>query len=89
MSMKAPCHQDCRDYIPVDVFRGICRVKDWCLISDAGACELFFPVKKCKFCSSYRESEGELGTCGGTTPAYPGMIAKTCEDFEWEVPPDE
>ena len=89
MSTKAPCHQDCREYIPVDVFRGMCRVKQDDMIPDAEACELFFPVKKCRFCTSYAEPEGGPGTCGGKTPAYPDMIAKTCENFEWEVPPDE
>ena len=89
MKMTAPCHQDCREYIPIDVFRGMCRVKKDETISDAEACELFFPVKKCKYCTSYHESEGGPGTCRGKNPAYPDMIAKTCEDFEWEVAPDE
>lgn len=87
--MKAPCHQDCRHYIPIDVFHGLCRVKPDEPISDAEACERFFPVKKCKYCTSYQGSDGEMGTCGGKIPAYPDMIAKTCEDFLWEVPPDE
>ena len=89
MSIKAPRHQDCQEYIPIDVFRGMCRVKQGETIPDEEACELFFPVKKCRFCSSYRESDCELGTCRGKIPAYPDMIAKTCENFEWEVPSDE
>jgi 4-hydroxyphenylacetate decarboxylase small subunit len=89
MKNKAPCHQDCREYIPVDVFQGMCRVKKDVAIPDAEACELFCPVKKCRHCSSYHESEDETGTCRGKNPAYPDMIAKTCENFEWDVAPDE
>lgn len=87
--MKTPCHEDCAEYIPIDVFRGMCRAKKKEIISDGEACELFFPVRKCRYCKSYLESQGDLGTCRGKNPAYPEMIAKTCENFEWEVPPDE
>ncbi len=75
--------KDCRLYLPVDVFRGICKVNKASITPDDNACKKFEKMPKCRFCANYTAEKDYLGKCNGTTLAYPDMIAVKCADFKW------
>lgn len=74
---------DCKFYLPVDVFKGICKLKKNDILPDDSFCEKAERVAKCKFCNKYTAGKEFLGKCMLTTLAYPDMNASSCVDFEW------
>jgi len=74
---------DCKFYLPVDVFRGICKYSKQKTGPDQLFCDKGEKIQKCKFCSRYYSDKDYLGKCMETTLAYPDMIAAKCADFEW------
>jgi len=74
---------DCKFYLPVDVFQGICKIGKQKISPDDLFCEKAEKVPKCKFCSRYQSDKDYLGKCMDSTLAYPDMIAAKCADFEW------
>ena len=81
--MAKHTHHDCGNYIHIDVFKGLCRRHKETRMADEDCCADFQPVKKCKFCIHYTAREEFLGMCMDRTEVYPDLIAKTCNDFEW------
>jgi hypothetical protein len=89
--MKESC-SDCKYYLAVDVFKGICKVSKENIFPEHKSCKDFVQIAKCKFCKNYTnptlpspskgEGGGGVGTCMGKTEAYPEMIATTCEYFK-------
>jgi 4-hydroxyphenylacetate decarboxylase small subunit len=75
--------KDCRLYLPVDVFRGLCKLEKKEILPDDESCSRFDAVPKCKYCRNYKPDKDYLGTCMGTTIAYPDLIAAKCADFQW------
>jgi len=75
--------KDCKFYLPVDVFQGICKVSKEKIRPEDPFCEEAEKIPKCKFCSNYTPDKEHLGTCGKSTLAYPDMIASKCNDFAW------
>jgi len=80
--MNAAC-KDCKFYLPVDVFRGMCKMSKEKINPDDPFCAKAEQMKKCKFCSNYQSEKDFLGKCMGTNLAYPDMIAGKCADFQW------
>ena len=79
-------HKDCENFIPIDVFKGLCRLDKEMVSADEEGCEKFKPVKKCRFCKNYARKEEFLGICTRNRRAtYPDLLAKRCEYFEWIV----
>lgn len=81
-------HQDCRNFAPVDVAKGICHIKKATVLSDGEACDLFEKLPKCRHCELFILGEEEyIGTCGAS-PArpmvYPDLTSVTCEHFSWK-----
>ena len=74
--------QDCRFYIPIDVFKGMCMHDKKSINADDAACERFQKVEKCKYCLSYIPESDTIGRCGQHL-AYPEMNATTCLSFAW------
>lgn len=74
---------DCDNYVPVDVFKGLCHLNRRTVQTDELACKEYAPVKKCKFCKHYSPKEEFLGLCKGQELTYPDLVTKTCEMFEW------
>ena len=74
--------KDCRFYIPVDVFKGMCMQDKKLINADDASCASFQKIEKCKFCLNYIPESESLGNCGGQM-AYPDMNAKTCTSFAW------
>jgi 4-hydroxyphenylacetate decarboxylase small subunit len=82
---QAPKNQDCRNYAPLDVAKGICHVRKQVVLADDKACEFFVQLPKCKCCGKYIPGEEEyLGICNASPSrpmAYPDLVAVTCEWF--------
>ena len=76
-------HIDCKHFLPIDVFKGMCKRDKTDILADDSACEKFDQIEKCKGCSSFSSSENGLGKCKNKFDAYADMLAKTCEDFSW------
>lgn len=74
---------DCKYYLPVDVFKGICKLSKGDIRPDDNFCEKGERIPKCKFCAKYSSEKEFLGKCMSVTLAYPDMIAAKCADFEW------
>jgi len=78
--------KDCKYYLPVDAFKGICKISKETISPDKQASPNFQKNKKCKFCTNFSFSENNefLGKCMKEFDAYPDMIAVTCETFQWK-----
>jgi 4-hydroxyphenylacetate decarboxylase small subunit len=77
-------HKDCKNYLAVDVFKGICKVDKININADDESCEKFSQIEKCRYCLNYSSTDEFLGRCMQKADAYPDMIAKTCDIFEWK-----
>jgi hypothetical protein len=75
--------KDCKFYLPVDVFRGICKLSKEHVGPDGPLCDKMEKIAKCRFCANYSVEKDYLGKCMGITLAYPDMIASKCADFKW------
>ncbi|MEI7500166.1 MAG: 4-hydroxyphenylacetate decarboxylase small subunit [Bacteroidota bacterium] len=75
--------KDCRYYLPVDVFGGICKLNKKKFSPDDQPCDKMEKIAKCKFCAKYTPEKEFLGKCMESTLAYPDMIASKCADFKW------
>ena len=75
--------KDCKFYLPVDVFQGLCKLEKKMLTPDDPACDKYERQQKCKFCSKYFPEKEYLGKCQGNILVYPDMNAGQCGSFEW------
>jgi 4-hydroxyphenylacetate decarboxylase small subunit len=75
--------QDCRFFLPVDVFRGLCKLTKTELNPDDASCKKFECLPKCKFCSHYSIEKDFLGKCKKTVLTSPDLNASKCTDFKW------
>lgn len=75
--------KDCRYFLPVDVFYGLCKRSKNKITQDDPFCDQAEKIAKCKFCLNYSAERDFLGKCKGTTLAYPDIIAAQCADFGW------
>jgi 4-hydroxyphenylacetate decarboxylase small subunit len=80
--MENTC-KDCRFYLPVDVFKGICKQDKRSITPDDPECTVFDRLPKCKFCTAYIPEKDFLGKCKHASLAYPDMNASKCATFEW------
>jgi 4-hydroxyphenylacetate decarboxylase small subunit len=77
--------KDCKYYLPVDVFLGICKIDKQRIRPEDEPCEKVELLARCKFCKHYSAGNGNLGKCMGNTLAYPDMVAVKCADFGWQM----
>lgn len=78
-------HNDCRNFVTVDVSKGLCRRTGNLIMVDTATCEHFNELPKCKNCAAFAcgESEG-IGTCKAEKHqpwTYPELTAVTCEMY--------
>ncbi len=76
---------DCKYHLPVDVFKGICKLTKATVQPGSTSCNDFERIPKCRFCSKFTPDKEFLGKCNETVLAYPDMIAINCTTFEWHV----
>ena len=77
--------KDCKFYLPVDVFLGICKISKQRIRPQDEPCEKVELLARCKFCRHYTAGNGNLGKCMGNTLAFPDMVAVKCADFGWQM----
>ena len=72
---------DCKYYLAVDVFKGICKVSKDKIFPENNSCSDYVQIAKCKYCMNYENKKDNIGMCMSKTEAYPEMIAITCHEF--------
>lgn len=76
-------HNDCRNFVTVDVSKGICRRTGELIMLDTDCCGHFSPLPKCKNCAAFVCGEVEgIGTCKAEKQehwTYPELVAVTCD----------
>jgi 4-hydroxyphenylacetate decarboxylase small subunit len=75
-------HYDCKYYLNIDVFKGICKRDKIYINADDLACDSFRKAQKCKYCFNYSGISSDLGNCMSKYEAFPEMNAVTCNDFK-------
>ncbi len=76
-------HYDCKYYLTIDAFKGLCKRDKSNIIADDDSCEHFEKAQMCVNCSNFQLTTDDLGTCMQKYDAYPRMNAITCTDFQW------
>ena len=76
-------HNDCKYYLAVDAFKGICKLDKLNYLADDKACDDFEKAKKCMNCSNFTETSDNMGVCSQKYDAYDQMNAITCTEFQW------
>lgn len=76
-------HKDCKYYLPIDAFKGICKRDKNDIKADDTACENFEKAQKCIYCSNFKETNIDMGRCKNKYDAFPHMNASTCNEFHW------
>ncbi len=80
-------HNDCRNFAPLDVIKGICHLSKQVVPADEPNCDAFDKMPKCRHCLHYTSADKEFtGTCGAvpTKPmTYPDLCGLQCEHFQW------
>lgn len=84
MKKNSTTHIDCIYYLPIDVFKGLCKRDKSKILADESSCEQYDPAPKCKHCKNFSKEAQQIGKCMDKSIAYPDMIAKTCNDFKWK-----
>jgi len=77
-------HNDCRNFVTVDVSKGICRRTGELIMIDTDTCEWFVELPKCKNCAAFVLDSEEMGTCTAEQHrpwTYPELVAVTCEMY--------
>lgn len=76
-------HYDCKYYLAVDAFKGMCKRDKSNINADDASCDDFEKAKKCVNCSNFKATTEEMGSCMQKYDAFPQMNAHTCSDFHW------
>jgi len=75
-------HNDCRNFVTVDVSKGICRRTGDLILIDTNTCEHFTELPKCKNCAAFAAgNEENIGICQAEKTehwTYPELMAVTC-----------
>jgi hypothetical protein len=77
--------KNCRFYLPVDVFSGLCKVNKNTISPDDPPCEMAELTPRCRYCLHYSTDSEYLGKCMNKVLAYPDMVALRCRDFKWQL----
>ena len=85
--MEKLIYRDTRNYVPIDVTKGMDLITKEIVMADADAPEGYEMMPKCKFCKKFVETDTFMGTCDASMAepkfiAYPDMIACTCAMYE-------
>jgi 4-hydroxyphenylacetate decarboxylase small subunit len=71
MSELIKKHNDCENFAPVDVAKGICRLSNEKIFIDSAVCPKFEAVPKCGSCGLFKNADKDgIGTCVGLQKDY-------------------
>ena len=85
--MEKLLFRDSRNYVPIDVTKGIDHLTGEIVLADKEAPKGYEPMPKCKNCANFKADGEQMGICGGSMSdpkffAYPDMVALTCEMYK-------
>ena len=84
--MEKLVYRDTRNYVPIDVIKGIDHLTGQTVMGDKEAPQDYEVMTKCINCNNFK-ADGELmGICESSVSdpkffAYPDMVAVTCEMY--------
>lgn len=84
--MKYLLYRDTRNYVPIDVIKGIDHITGKIVMADTEAPESYEAMPKCINCQNFKAAVEQMGICEASVMdpkffAYPDMIAVTCEMY--------
>lgn len=86
MNMENRKHNDCSNFCPIDVAKGICRLTNETIFIDSEVCISYNEMPKCKNCGNFKNPTNDgLGTCGGfkkETWTSAELKASLCERYK-------
>ncbi|MFZ2961429.1 MAG: 4-hydroxyphenylacetate decarboxylase small subunit [Candidatus Ozemobacteraceae bacterium] len=78
-------HSVCQHFVPIDVAKGLCMVKNAMVLIDDPTCSSFCPKPHCGNCGRFTPGSGtSMGMCHGFSVegwTYPELLAVNCEGF--------
>lgn len=81
---KSPVPEFCSDclyYLPVDVFKGMCKVDKKECTPETPFCTEGKMSPKCKFCTHFTAQKEFIGLCMEKHTTYPDLSGRQCKDF--------
>lgn len=64
-------HNDCENFCPIDVAKGICRLTDEFVFIESQTCGKFEQIPECKLCNNFKNpNQDNIGTCVGLKKEY-------------------
>lgn len=81
--MKELNHNHCQNFCPIDVAKGICRLKGEIIMADTPVCENFSEKPRCGLCYHYCDATAPA-MCFGLAKIYwidANINASQCEAF--------
>lgn len=84
--MEKVLYRDARNYVPIDVIRGIDHLTGETVLADKEAPKDYEIMPKCKYCQNFKDNSEQIGICEASMNepkffAYPDMVAVTCEMY--------
>jgi hypothetical protein len=84
--MKSLLYRDTRNYVPIDVIKGIDHLTGKPVMADIEAPDSYEAMPKCNNCHNFKAVDEQMGICEASVMepkffAYPDMVAVTCEMY--------
>ena len=84
--MEKLLYRDTRNYVPIDVIKGIDHLTGQTVLADKEAPDNYEAMPKCNNCKNFKAESEQMGICESSTSepkffAYPDMVAVTCEMY--------
>lgn len=71
MAVGIKKHNECENFAPVDVVKGICRLSNNIVPINSEVCAKFEAIPKCKDCTFFKNPDKDgIGLCTGLTKEY-------------------
>lgn len=85
--MEKLLYRDTRNYVPIDVTKGIDHVTGAIVLADAEAPKGYEVMPKCKNCANFKADGEQMGICGASMNdpkffTYPDLVAVTCDMYK-------
>lgn len=85
--MEKLLYRDTRNYVPIDVTKGIDHLTGEIVMADVEAPEGYEAMPKCKNCANFKADGEQMGICEASMNdpkffTYPDMVVTTCGMFK-------
>ncbi len=79
-------HNECENFAPVDVAKGICRLTNEIVLIDSAVCAEYEAIARCGGCAFFANAAPDgIGTCKGLQKEYwtsNNYRAELCEGYQ-------